>query len=170
MRTWMVATRKSVKRGDALFHTGDAFKSVYAVRTGFFKTRISSEDGRDQVTGFQMAGELLGLDPEQQPQVINWVGNLELDCQAPDMGPHLQPWSDYFDEGLESEADLRRVDDDRLADNAARIESRQTARQGSCRQPDTFGELRIVQTCILDQAGNNPAIDPVESDGGLFHN
>jgi CRP/FNR family transcriptional regulator len=32
------------------------------VRTGFFKTCVSSEDGRDQVTGFQMAGELLGLD------------------------------------------------------------------------------------------------------------
>ncbi len=58
----LVATRKSVKRGEALFHTGDPFRSVYAVRTGFFKTRVSSEDGRDQVTGFQMAGELLGLD------------------------------------------------------------------------------------------------------------
>jgi CRP/FNR family transcriptional regulator len=32
------------------------------VRTGFFKTCISAEDGRDQVTGFQMSGELLGLD------------------------------------------------------------------------------------------------------------
>lgn len=58
----LVATRRTVKRGDALFHTGDPFRSVYAVRTGFFKTRVSSEDGRDQVTGFQMAGELLGLD------------------------------------------------------------------------------------------------------------
>ncbi|MEY4765626.1 MAG: hypothetical protein RI907_2299 [Pseudomonadota bacterium] len=58
----LVATRKTVTRGDALFHTGDPFRSVYAVRTGFFKTRVSSEDGRDQVTGFQMAGELLGLD------------------------------------------------------------------------------------------------------------
>jgi CRP/FNR family transcriptional regulator len=58
----LVSTRKAVKRGDALFHTGDPFRSVYAVRTGFFKTRVSSEDGRDQVTGFQMAGELLGLD------------------------------------------------------------------------------------------------------------
>ena len=49
-------------RGDALFRAGDAFQSLYAVRTGFFKTCVSSEDGRDQVTGFQMAGELLGLD------------------------------------------------------------------------------------------------------------
>jgi CRP/FNR family transcriptional regulator len=51
-----------VHRGDLLFRTGDAFDSLYAVRTGFFKTRVSSEDGRDQVTGFQMAGELIGLD------------------------------------------------------------------------------------------------------------
>ncbi|MDE2400505.1 MAG: fumarate/nitrate reduction transcriptional regulator Fnr [Burkholderiales bacterium] len=58
----MVTNRKSVKRGEALFHAGDAFQSLFAVRTGFFKTRVSSEDGRDQVTGFQMAGELLGLD------------------------------------------------------------------------------------------------------------
>ena len=58
----LVAKRRSVTRGDALFRTGDSFQSLYAVRTGFFKTCVSSEDGRDQVTGFQMAGELLGLD------------------------------------------------------------------------------------------------------------
>ncbi|MDP3084304.1 MAG: fumarate/nitrate reduction transcriptional regulator Fnr [Rubrivivax sp.] len=58
----MVATRRSVARGDTLFHAGEAFQSLFAVRAGFFKTCVSSEDGRDQVTGFQMAGELLGLD------------------------------------------------------------------------------------------------------------
>ena len=58
----MVATRRTVGRGDSLFRAGDDFASLYAVRTGFFKTCVSSEDGRDQVTGFQMAGELLGLD------------------------------------------------------------------------------------------------------------
>jgi CRP/FNR family transcriptional regulator len=62
----LVASRRTVKRGEALFHAGDAFQSLYAVRTGFFKTRVSSEDGRDQVTGFQMAGELLGLDAISQ--------------------------------------------------------------------------------------------------------
>ena len=45
-----------------LFRTGDGFQNLYAVRTGFFKTCVVAEDGRDQVTGFQMAGELLGLD------------------------------------------------------------------------------------------------------------
>ncbi|GAP33706.1 fumarate/nitrate reduction transcriptional regulator Fnr [Piscinibacter sakaiensis] len=58
----LVARRRSVPRGEALFRNGDPFESLFAVRTGFFKTSVSSEDGRDQVTGFQMAGELLGLD------------------------------------------------------------------------------------------------------------
>jgi CRP/FNR family transcriptional regulator len=58
----LVATRRSVRRGEALFRDGAPFEAVYAVRTGFFKTRVSTEDGREQVTGFQMAGELLGLD------------------------------------------------------------------------------------------------------------
>ncbi|RVT47719.1 fumarate/nitrate reduction transcriptional regulator Fnr [Rubrivivax albus] len=58
----LVSTRRTVQRGDTLFRSGEAFQSLYAVRTGFFKTCVASEDGRDQVTGFQMAGELLGLD------------------------------------------------------------------------------------------------------------
>jgi len=58
----MVASRRTLKRGEVLFRNGDRFESLFAVRTGFFKTRVSAEDGHDQVTGFQMAGELLGLD------------------------------------------------------------------------------------------------------------
>ncbi len=58
----LVATRRSIKRGTALFHNGEKFTSLYAIRTGFFKTSINTEDGRDQVTGFQMAGEIIGLD------------------------------------------------------------------------------------------------------------
>ena len=58
----VVAKRKVVARGQALFRTGDVFESLFAVRTGFFKTSVCAEDGRDQVTGFQMAGELIGLD------------------------------------------------------------------------------------------------------------
>ncbi|HEV6964502.1 MULTISPECIES: fumarate/nitrate reduction transcriptional regulator Fnr [Roseateles] len=58
----LVAKRRTVQRGDHLFRNGERFEALYAVRTGFFKTCVNSEDGRDQVTGFQMAGELLGLD------------------------------------------------------------------------------------------------------------
>jgi CRP/FNR family transcriptional regulator len=58
----LVTQRRSVKRGHALYRAGGQFDALYAVRTGFFKTCSSSENGREHVTGFQMAGELLGLD------------------------------------------------------------------------------------------------------------
>lgn len=58
----LVASRRRIRRGGALFHAGDPFVGLYAVRTGFFKTCVATEDGASQVTGFQMAGELLGLD------------------------------------------------------------------------------------------------------------
>lgn len=58
----LVDTRRKVKRGATLFHEGDKFTSLYAIRTGFFKTCVATDDGRDQVTGFQMAGEVVGLD------------------------------------------------------------------------------------------------------------
>ena len=58
----VVATRRRVKQGDLLFANGEAFTSLFAIRTGFFKTCISAADGREQVTGFQMAGEIIGLD------------------------------------------------------------------------------------------------------------
>jgi CRP/FNR family transcriptional regulator len=58
----VVANRRKIKRGATLFRNGEKFTSLYAIRTGFFKTCVASEDGRDQVTGFQMAGEIVGLD------------------------------------------------------------------------------------------------------------
>ena len=58
----VVKTRRRVKQGDLLFGNGDAFTSLYAIRTGVFKTSVSSADGREQVIGFQMAGEIVGLD------------------------------------------------------------------------------------------------------------
>ncbi|WP_231402938.1 helix-turn-helix domain-containing protein [Caenimonas aquaedulcis] len=58
----VVTARRKVKRGGSLFRQGDRFESLYAIRTGFFKTCLSAPGGRNHVTGFQMAGELLGLD------------------------------------------------------------------------------------------------------------
>lgn len=58
----MIGARRKIKRGSALYHAGEPFTAIYAVKTGFFKTSVTMEDGRDQVTGFQMAGEILGMD------------------------------------------------------------------------------------------------------------
>lgn len=58
----LVSTRRMIKRGASLFHSGETFTSLYAIRSGFFKTCVTTAAGRDQVTGFQMAGEIIGLD------------------------------------------------------------------------------------------------------------
>jgi CRP/FNR family transcriptional regulator len=58
----VVFARRRLKRGDSLFKAGDPFNSLYAIRSGFTKTTVLNADGREQVTGFQMSGELLGLD------------------------------------------------------------------------------------------------------------
>lgn len=58
----MICTTRHIKRGDALYRAGDEFHSIYAVRTGSFKTVMVHRDGDEQVTGFQIVGESLGLD------------------------------------------------------------------------------------------------------------
>lgn len=58
----LVATRRKIRRGESLFRAGDRFEALYAVRLGFLKSTVMSADGREQVTGFHMAGELVGLD------------------------------------------------------------------------------------------------------------
>jgi CRP/FNR family transcriptional regulator len=58
----VVYTRRRVKRGEALFDAGDEFHCVYSIRSGFFKTATIDNEGREQVTGFNMPGELLGMD------------------------------------------------------------------------------------------------------------
>ncbi|HQW19698.1 MAG TPA: fumarate/nitrate reduction transcriptional regulator Fnr [Rhodocyclaceae bacterium] len=58
----VIGTRRRVKRQQHLYRAGEHFSSIYAIRSGFFKTDVLLEDGRHQVTGFQMAGEILGLD------------------------------------------------------------------------------------------------------------
>ncbi len=57
-----IGARQRIKRQQTLYRTGDRFDSIYAIRSGFFKTDVLLEDGRNQVTGFQMTGEILGMD------------------------------------------------------------------------------------------------------------
>ena len=58
----VIATRRTVKRGVTLFRKAEPFQSLFAIRTGFFKSFLIAQSGREQVTGFQMAGEIIGLD------------------------------------------------------------------------------------------------------------
>ena len=54
--------RRTVERGSLIYRSGDRLTSLFVVQSGLFKTCLSLEDGRSQVTGFQLSGEWLGLD------------------------------------------------------------------------------------------------------------
>lgn len=58
----IVRRRRTVERGERLFRIGDPLASVYVARDGAFKTVSLSEGGEEQIIGFHLAGELIGLD------------------------------------------------------------------------------------------------------------
>lgn len=58
----VVSSQIRVLRGDKVFAIGAKFNALYAIRSGVFKSSFTDPDGREQVTGFQMAGEIMGLD------------------------------------------------------------------------------------------------------------
>ncbi len=58
----IVHKTRPLQNGDHLFRVADDFTDIYAVRSGCFKTYVVDAAGREQVLGFHLAGELLGLD------------------------------------------------------------------------------------------------------------
>jgi CRP/FNR family transcriptional regulator, anaerobic regulatory protein len=53
---------KRLKAGECLFRSGAPFNALYVINAGFAKTSYTSEDGREQITGFHLRGDILGLD------------------------------------------------------------------------------------------------------------
>ncbi len=58
----IIRRRKPIQRGELVYRVGDHLQSIYAIRSGSVKTYTFTEDGFEQVTGFHLSGELLGLD------------------------------------------------------------------------------------------------------------
>ena len=54
--------RRRILAGQSLYREGDKFQFIYAVRAGTLKSSLMLADGREQVSGFHIAGELVGLD------------------------------------------------------------------------------------------------------------
>lgn len=69
----LVVDRPLLKKNDYLFHAGDKFHDLFAIKSGAVKTYGSTRDGREQITGFHFAGELIGLDA---------IGNSTHNCSA----------------------------------------------------------------------------------------
>jgi CRP/FNR family transcriptional regulator len=81
----VIKRRRSLKKGELLYRFGDPLKFLYAIRAGTFKTAGLMEDGRVQVTGFHLSGELLGIDAintDQHPCSAEALETSEV-CEIP---------------------------------------------------------------------------------------
>jgi CRP/FNR family transcriptional regulator len=58
----LTMVKRRIARGASLYHGGDAFEALYAVRSGAFKTVGVSSNGEEKITGFYLSGEVMGLD------------------------------------------------------------------------------------------------------------
>ena len=58
----IVKRGRPLAKGEHLFRQAAPFDAVYAVRSGSFKAYATSDDGTEQVTGFYLPGEIMGLD------------------------------------------------------------------------------------------------------------
>ena len=58
----IIQRSKPLQKNQHLYREGDEFQSVFAVRSGTLKAYKTTDDGREQVTGFYFPGEILGMD------------------------------------------------------------------------------------------------------------
>jgi CRP/FNR family transcriptional regulator len=58
----IVKRSSPLQKGEVLFRAGDKFKGIYAVRSGLVKVFATADDGEEQIIGFFLPGEMLGLD------------------------------------------------------------------------------------------------------------
>jgi len=53
---------RPLQRYQRLYHPGDEFQNIYVVRSGSIKTYTTTPNGDQQITGFHLPGEMIGLD------------------------------------------------------------------------------------------------------------
>ena len=73
----IVERNRPYKKGDHLYRQNDEFKSVYAVRSGSFKSYVLSDSGQGRVTGFFLPGEIIGMDGIASKHYANSTQALE---------------------------------------------------------------------------------------------
>ena len=69
----LVSTRARLRKGDVLFRAGDKFTALYSIRLGSIKTVTLTDDGNEQVSGYHLPGEIIG---------VEGIGNDVHACQA----------------------------------------------------------------------------------------
>lgn len=81
----IVERNRPYKKGEHLYRQNDGFKSVYAVRSGSFKSYMLSGNGHGRVTGFFLPGEIIGMDGISSKHYANSTQSLEHSsiCEIP---------------------------------------------------------------------------------------
>ncbi|MCW8878538.1 MAG: fumarate/nitrate reduction transcriptional regulator Fnr [Kangiellaceae bacterium] len=81
----IVQRKKVLKKGEFLFHAGDDFDAIHAIRSGSLKSYTISSDGTEQITGFHLPGEIVGLNAISSTQYPSFAKALEtsLVCTIP---------------------------------------------------------------------------------------
>jgi len=73
----IIVRKRRLRRDESLYCMDDPFTHLYAVRLGHFKTYQVTEEGAEQITGFQMGGELLGMEAISTDQHHSYAVALE---------------------------------------------------------------------------------------------
>lgn len=81
----IVRNRKIFKRGELLYRIGEPLRAVYAIRCGSVKSYVLTNDGRVQITGFHITGEVIGLGAMAANQYMSEARALEttMVCEVP---------------------------------------------------------------------------------------
>jgi len=110
----IIHVRMRIRRKGNLYRPGERFNALYAIRLGTFKTTVLAEDGCQQMTGYHMAGEIIGLDG---------IGDERYSCDATaleDSEVCVLPWN---------EIDRLAADMPELRRNLYRVISRDASRE-----------------------------------------
>jgi CRP/FNR family transcriptional regulator, anaerobic regulatory protein len=81
----IIQRSKPLQKGEYLFRANEVFSSVFAIRSGAVKSLTISQNGNEQVTGFYLPGELVGMDGLADNHYTNSVIALETAsiCEIP---------------------------------------------------------------------------------------
>lgn len=81
----IIKRSRPLSRGEHVFRLGDRFAAIYAIRAGSVKTYTLTEDGGEQIMGFHLPGEIIGLDAinaEQHPCAARTLETTSV-CEIP---------------------------------------------------------------------------------------
>ncbi len=81
----IIDRKRPIRKGEQIFQDGEALHSLFAIRSGTFKTFTIDSNGEEQITGFHLAGDLLGFDALANSEHQSFAQALEtaMVCEIP---------------------------------------------------------------------------------------